>query len=123
MMKALCPTCNTEFIVDVPFGGKSDWEIARYILDMVSHFFATDADTLKSKSRKKWICHARNIAIYLIRINTGMTFEAIALLFNRNHSTIVYNYHKIRREIRNGFRIEREVEFIESKLITLKEKK
>jgi chromosomal replication initiation ATPase DnaA len=34
---------------------------------------------------------ARIIAIYLIRKNTRMNLKQIGVIFNRNHSTIIYN--------------------------------
>lgn len=42
-------------------------------------------------SRKREYVTARIIAIYMVRKNTTLTLKEIGILFNRDHSTIIYN--------------------------------
>lgn len=115
-MKALCPTCGTEFAIEIPLQENSSWQIAEFIQKVVCEFSNIDMDTLRSKSRKQFICRPRSIAIYLCRLYTDMSLEMIGRMFNRNHSTILYDYQKIVKSIRTGGSIKRQLEFLESKL-------
>jgi chromosomal replication initiator protein len=79
---------------------------------MVCKYFKIDVETLRSKSRKKAVSYPRSIAIHLCRRYTEKSLELIGRAFNRNHSTVLYDDDKIRREIRIDENTRREVEFI-----------
>ncbi len=79
---------------------------------IVCKYFKIDGEALKSKSRKKIISYPRNIAIYLSRRYTDKSLESIGRSFNRNHSTILYDYEKIKRNTKIDESIRREVEFL-----------
>ncbi|MDD3436371.1 MAG: chromosomal replication initiator protein DnaA [Candidatus Gastranaerophilales bacterium] len=64
-----------------------------------NHFEVTEKD-LKSPARNQKISHARQIAIYLTREITGMSFVSIAEFFNKKHPTILFSYEKIKEEIK-----------------------
>jgi len=59
------------------------------------HFDVSDSD-MKSTARNQKISHARQIAVYLTRELTQMSFVAIANFFNKKHPTILFSYEKIK---------------------------
>ena len=82
------------------------------IQKIVCKYFKIDMEALKSKSRKKIISYPRSIAIYLCRRYTDKSLEFIGRLFNRNHSTILYDGEKIKKNIKIDENIRKEVEFL-----------
>ncbi|MBE9521978.1 MAG: chromosomal replication initiator protein DnaA, partial [Proteobacteria bacterium] len=79
---------------------------------IVCKYFKIDTEALTSKSRKKAISYPRSIAIYLCRKYTEKPLESIGRSFNRNHSTILYDNDKIKRNIGIDDTVRREVEFL-----------
>src|SRR5574344_21863 len=55
---------------------------------------------MKSSARNQKISHARQIAIYLTRELTGMSFVSIAEFFNKKHPKILFSYDKVKEEIK-----------------------
>jgi chromosomal replication initiator protein len=82
------------------------------IQDMVCKYFKLDIDALTSKSRKKLISYPRSTAIYLCREYTDSSLEHIGRSFNRNHSTVLYDYEKIKKHIQMDESVRKEVEFL-----------
>ena len=82
------------------------------IQKIVCKYFKIDIEALKSKSRKKIISYPRKIAIYLSRKYTDKSLEFIGRSFNRNHSTVLYDEEKIKKNIKIDASIRREVEFL-----------
>jgi len=82
------------------------------IQKIVCKYLKIDLEALKSKSRKKTISYPRCIAIYLCRRYTDKSLEFIGRSFKRNHSTILYDYEKTKKNIRIDGSIRREVEFL-----------
>ena len=63
------------------------------------HFDVSEAD-MKSPARNQKISHSRQIAVYLTRELTQMSFVSIAEFFNKKHPTILFSYEKIKEEIK-----------------------
>jgi len=82
------------------------------IQKIVCRYFETDVKVLKSKSRKRAISYPRCVAVYLCRRYTDESLESVGRSFNRNHSTILYDYEKINKNINVDESIRREVEFL-----------
>lgn len=72
------------------------------ITDIVCKHFNTTEEDLKSPARNQKISHARQIATYLSRDMTQMSFVAIAEFFNKKHPTILFSYEKIKEEIKTN---------------------
>lgn len=70
------------------------------ITDVACKYFDTTEEDLKSPARNQKISHARQIAIYLAREMTQMSFVAIAEFYNKKHPTILFSYEKIKEEIK-----------------------
>jgi len=90
------------------------------IEELVCRYFRITHDELRSKSRKKIINYPRGIIIYLCRKYTDKSLKYIGGLLNRNHTTVLYEDEKIKRDIKNKEATRKEVEFlcrqIESKM-------
>ena len=65
------------------------------------HFDVSESD-MKSSARNQKVSHARQIAIYLTRELTQMSFVNIANFFNKKHPTILFSYEKIKEEIKTN---------------------
>jgi chromosomal replication initiator protein len=66
------------------------------IINAVSNYFKVSSDSLSGKARSKQIALARQVAIYIIREETGLPLEQIGkILGGRDHSTIIHSYSKI----------------------------
>lgn len=82
------------------------------IQGIVCKYFKVELEALKSKSRKKLISYPRSTAIYLCREYTDSSLERIGRSFNRNHSTVLYDCEKIRKNIKFDDSVRKEVEFL-----------
>jgi chromosomal replication initiator protein len=82
------------------------------IQEIVCKYFKVELEALKSKSRKKLISYPRSTAIYLCREYTDSSLERIGRSFNRNHSTVLYDCEKIKKNIKIDESVRKEVEFL-----------
>lgn len=74
-----------------------------------NHFDVSESD-LKSSSRNQKISGSRQIAIYLVRELTQMSFVQIADFYNKKHPTILFSYEKIKSEIKTDSRLNQEIQ-------------
>lgn len=74
-------------------------DIENIVKVVCKHFDVTEKD-LKSSARNQKISHTRQIAVYLTRELTQMSFVSIAEFFNKKHPTILFSYEKIKAEIK-----------------------
>ena len=87
------------------------------IIDVVAKYYGLDASMLKGKMKKKNIADARAIAIYLCRLLTEESLERIGLeIGGRDHSTIIYNYDKIKNELMTNIKLQEEIRILKNKL-------
>lgn len=76
---------------------------ADYIQEIVSKYFNIDKKDLVSSKKSNDIAYPRQIAMYLCRNVAQMTFPKIAEAFNKkDHTTVMYAYNKIEKEIKEG---------------------
>ena len=74
-------------------------DIESIVKIVCKHFDVSQTD-LKSTARHQKISHTRQIAVYLIRELTQLSFVNIANFFNKKHPTILFSYEKIKEEIK-----------------------
>lgn len=65
------------------------------IIAICSEFYRIKVDDMLSSTRKKEVVQARNIAIYLCRELTNLSFPAIGQHFNKDHTSILYSFNKV----------------------------
>ncbi len=87
------------------------------IIDVVAKYFGIDSSMIKGKMKKKNIADARAIAMYLSRILTEESLERIGLeMGGRDHSTVIYSYEKISKELKTNAKLKEEIKILKDKL-------
>lgn len=82
----------------------------RVILDSVCEFYGLTIKLIKGEKRDRAIAQPRQILMYLLKKNTGMTLEEIAdFLGGRDHTTIMHGIKKIEVLASSNDRIRKEV--------------
>ena len=70
------------------------------VLKAVADFYSISSNDLLKRSRKKEIVRPRQIAMYLLREETKLSFPEIGQkLGGRDHSTVIHAYEKIKNEV------------------------
>lgn len=88
---------------------------AERIILIVSEYFKVTPENLKSASRRGNVKTARQIAMFLIRKLTILSFEKIGKLFShRNHATVVYSCQTVEDLCSYDKRLRAQLEEIES---------
>lgn len=88
------------------------------IISSVADFFDVKKEELSGRCRKKQIIKPRQIAIYLMRRELGLSFPEIGKnLGGRDHSTAIYACEKIERELENNKILEDHLKFIKEKFV------
>ncbi len=101
----------------LPEEGKRERLTAEHIKDEVATRYHLKRRDLEGASRKKEISQARHIAIYLTRELTNQSFPAIGRQFgNRDHTTIMHSYMKVKALIEEMPLLHAEIKEIEESL-------
>jgi chromosomal replication initiator protein len=68
------------------------------MLETISSHLGFSVEALKGKSRQRPLVTARQIAMYVFREQTDLSFPAIARVFgNRDHTTVIHAVDKVQR--------------------------
>lgn len=101
----------------LPEEGKREQLTIAHIKEEIASRYHLKRHDLEGSSRKKEISQARHIAIYLAREMTNHSFPAIGKHFgNRDHSTIMHSYMKIKDLIRETPLLHAEIKEIQEGL-------
>ena len=80
------------------------------IIDAVAHHFGVGVTALQGRTRSQAVARPRQIAMYLIRKETGASLPQIgAMLGGRDHTTILYGCERIADLIEEDVNLRREV--------------
>lgn len=75
---------------------RTDMELLTEIADILGF----DVDALRGKSRQRPLVTARQIAMYVFRESTDLSYPSIARLFGgRDHTTVIHAVEKIQRQM------------------------
>ena len=69
------------------------------ILEVVAQFYDVDINDIKGTAKGQKTTIARHMSVYLSRELTNKSFTAIAEFYNKKHTTIMYAYEKIKKDI------------------------
>ncbi|HUF98876.1 MAG TPA: chromosomal replication initiator protein DnaA [Ilumatobacter sp.] len=70
------------------------------LLDEIARILGFDVESLKGKSRQRPLVTARQIAMYVFRDQTDLSYPSIARLFGgRDHTTVIHAVEKIQRQL------------------------
>lgn len=89
----------------------------RKIIQVVAEFYDIKEKEIVSNSRKREIVKPRQIAIYLLRKRLENSYPFIAKkLGNKDHTTAIYSYEKIVKELEKNKDLEKDIELISARL-------
>nr|MBC8465806.1 chromosomal replication initiator protein DnaA [bacterium] len=75
--------------------------------EIVSNEFEIPSDLLRSKTRKREIVEARQVAMYLCTEFTTLTLKAIGLQFGgRDHATVIHSRESICEKLKVNDKLE-----------------
>lgn len=90
---------------------------AEEIINQVAHYYQISGDDIKGRKRTKNIVVPRQVAMYLTREHTEMSFPKIGEAFgNKNHTTVIHAYDKIKGNIEVDPQLKQEVEQLRGRL-------
>ena len=82
---------------------KCDENVEEISVDLIAkvtaQYYDVDVEDIKGTARGQKISNARHMAVYLAREITEKSFVCIADYFNKKHTTIMFAYEKIKKEI------------------------
>jgi chromosomal replication initiator protein len=88
------------------------------IIKSVADFFDIKAAEIYEKGRKKQTIKPRQVAIYLLRKDMGLSFPEIGQsIGGRDHSTAMYANKKIKKELDSNKILQDQIKFIREKYI------
>ncbi len=80
------------------------------VINFVAQYFGLTPEQLRGESRDRKTSLARQIAIYIMREENHYTLSQISQEFNnRDHSTILYHYLKIKEQLKTKSELRRQV--------------
>lgn len=90
---------------------------AKQIIDTVSVYYNLPTDDLCGKCRKKEIVRPRQIAMYLLRKESSMSYPSIGEYFGgRDHTTAMHACEKIEKLLEHDEELSQEISFLRERL-------
>jgi chromosomal replication initiator protein len=87
------------------------------ILKTVAEFYDININDLINRSRKKELVYPRQVSMYLIREELNSSYPFIGeKLGGRDHTTVMYAYQKISKEIENNESLQQEINLIKERI-------
>lgn len=87
------------------------------IMNHCSQFYQISIEEIIGKKRKKEIVHARQVAMYLTRELTELSFPKIGEAFgNKNHTTVIHAYEKIADDLKSNPDLKHELQILQEQL-------
>ena len=72
------------------------------IISQVCKFYSVDEIALRGSQRSQGIVEARQVAMYLIRSLTNLSFPEIGEQFGKDHTTAMYGIRKVDAQLKKG---------------------
>jgi chromosomal replication initiator protein len=90
------------------------------LLKTVANFYDVNEKDIMGSSRKREIVRSRQIIIYFLRKDLNYSYPYIAKkIGGKDHTTIIYSYSKIEKEIKKNNEIKEEIIYIKENLLTV----
>jgi len=87
------------------------------IVRIISEFYNIDDESIFNKTRRKEVVRPRQVLMYLLREDFGISFPSIGdKLGGRDHTTVIHSYEKVKEEIKTDTILLQEVNQIRSML-------
>lgn len=72
---------------------------SRRIIERVAEFYKRDPFELYGPLRRKEIAFVRHVAMYVLKEKAGLSYKRIGVMFNRDHSSVIYAITKISKRV------------------------
>ena len=80
------------------------------VVQKVSEFYDIDENSIYEKTRRKEIVRPRQLIMYILREDFGVSYPSIGQkLGGRDHTTVIHSCEKIKRELKNDPGMEQEI--------------
>lgn len=80
------------------------------VVKIVSDFYNIDEDSIYNKTRRKEVVRPRQVVMYLLREDFGISFPSIGdKLGGRDHTTVIHSYEKVKEEVKTDALLSQEV--------------
>ncbi len=90
---------------------------AKDVVRVTSDFYGIEESSIFEKGRKKEVIKPRQVIMYLLREDFDISFPSIGdKVGNRDHSTVIHSYEKIKNELKVNSELAQEIENIRSML-------
>ena len=76
---------------------------------MTGEYYGVSVADFLSSARNQRVSFARQVAVFLTRELTQKSFEAIAEFFNKKHTTMLYSYEKIQKDMKTNKKLENSI--------------
>ena len=91
-----------ECIADLLEGAEPVSVTVDKIFSAIYRKYGISKEDILGKKRSKEIADARHISIFLIRELTDMSYPSISKIFEKDHSTIMHSYDKMKKKVEEG---------------------
>jgi chromosomal replication initiation ATPase DnaA len=82
----------------------------RAILEVCARHYGTTVGEILSQRRNKEVVRARQVAMYLAKVLTTLSFPALGRRFgDRDHTTVLHGFRKVERDRQTNEQLEREI--------------
>lgn len=82
----------------------------------ISKYYNVTVESLSSPKRQRHLVKARQMAMYICRKLTGISYPELGARFHRDHSTVISSCEKIESELNEDLNLRRELEELMSRL-------
>ena len=87
------------------------------VLKAISTFYEIDESSITDKTRKKEVVKPRQVAMYILREDYGVSYPSIGQkMGGRDHTTVIHSCEKIKNDIKNSNQLLQEVNQIRAML-------
>lgn len=87
------------------------------VIKIISEFYGIEENDIFKKSRKKEVIKPRQVIMYILREDFNISFPSIGdKIGNRDHSTVIHSYEKIKNDLKNDSELAQEINQIRSML-------
>jgi len=80
------------------------------VVRIVSEFYSIDEESIYNKTRRKEVVKPRQVAMYILREDYGISFPSIGdKLGGRDHTTVIHSYEKMKEELKSNQLLTQEI--------------
>ncbi len=90
---------------------------AKEVVKKIADFYEVNESSIYEKTRKKEIVKPRQLIMYILREDFGVSYPSIGeKLGGRDHTTVIHSCEKIKKDLKNNSTLEQEINQIRALL-------